>query len=178
MKSNKLIVIFLIKFFGTYALLSFLYSVYLNNTQKTTKIFACAPITEVVANQSVFLLNSVGYNAKIEQHSAELSMKLVLNNVYILRVIEGCNAVSIIILFISFIISFSEKLLTTVLYIVFGTVIIYAINVIRIAIIAIALYEYPVYQELLHNIIFPAIIYGTTFLLWFFWVKNFSRLKQ
>lgn len=178
MQSNKLIVIFLIKFFGTYALLSFLYSVYLKSTQNTTELFSCAPITEVVANQAAFVLNSIGYNAKIAQHPTELSMKLMLNNVYISRVIEGCNALSIIILFISFIVSFSGKLLTTVLYILFGTFVIYSMNVIRIAVISIALYKYPEYQNLLHIIIFPAIIYGITFLLWFVWVKQFSILKK
>lgn len=178
MKSNKLIVIFLLKFFGSYALLSFLYSVYLNNTQNSVEFFSCSPITKTVANQTVVVLNTFGYEASVQQHPNELSMNITLNNVIISRVIEGCNAVSIIILFISFIVSFSTTFLPTFLYIIVGSFIIYTINVIRIAIISVALYKYSNYQYVLHDIVFPSIIYGVTFLLWFIWIHQFSKLKK
>lgn len=178
MQSNKLVVIFLIKFFGTYALLSFLYSLYLSNTQNTINFFSCAPITEAVANQTSYILNSIGYNTVIEQHPDELSIKLIVKGQYLSRVIEGCNAISIIILFISFIVSFSSKILPTTLYIIFGSFFIYIINLLRISIMCIALFEYPEYKDILHDIVFPSIIYGATFLLWFIWIQNFSKLKK
>ena len=178
MKSNKLIVIFLIKFFGTYALLFLGYSYYLESTQEKHNIYACAPITTTVANQTEFLLNSIGYEAEVVQHPDEVSMKLILNNVYIARVVEGCNAISIIILFISFIVAFSTKFIVTTLYIIIGSLIIYSVNIVRIAIITIAMYEYPEYQKILHDLVFPAMIYGITFLLWFIWVRQFSKIKK
>lgn len=178
MRSNKLVVIFLIKFFGTYALLSFLYSLYLNDTQNTTDFFSCAPITKAVASQTANILNNVGYDTVIEQHPEELSIKLIIKGKYVSRVIEGCNAVSIIILFISFIVSFSTKIIPTTLYIIFGSFLIYCINIVRIALICIAIFEYPEYQDVLHDIVFPSIIYGTTFLLWFIWIQKFSKLKK
>ncbi|RXP52957.1 exosortase family protein XrtF [Lutibacter sp. HS1-25] len=178
MKSNKLIVIFLIKFFGTYALLFLMYSYYLKNTQKTGEVFACSPITKTVAKQTVFILNNVGYNARVEQHTNEISMKLFVNNAYISRVIEGCNAISIIILFISFIVAFSNKFVITALYILFGSLIIYFVNIVRIAIISIAYFEFPQYETILHDLVFPSIIYGITFLLWFIWVRQFSNWKK
>lgn len=178
MQSNKIVVIFLIKFFGTYALLFFIYSSYLSHNQKSESIFSCAPITKTVAKQAKELLNYVGYNAKIEQHSEEVSMKLIINNKYVARVIEGCNAISIIILFISFIVAFANKFTTTLLFILGGSLIIYFTNILRISIIAIALYKYPNYESILHNILFPSIIYGITFLLWFIWVRNFSIKKK
>lgn len=178
MKSNKLIVIFLIKFFGTYAILFFSYSYYLESTQEKTNIYACAPITRTVANQTEFLLNSFGYEAEVKQHPDEVSMKLFINNVYIARVVEGCNAISIIILFISFIVAFSSKFAITALYILFGSLTIYFVNIVRIAIITVAMYEYPEYQKILHDIVFPSIIYGLTFLLWFIWVRQFSKIKK
>lgn len=178
MKSNKLIVIFLIKFFGTYALLFLSYSYYLESTQEKHNIYTCAPITRAVANQTEFLLNNIGYEAEVVQHPDEVSMKLFLNNVYIARVVEGCNAISIIILFISFIVAFSSKFIITSLYIIFGSLIIYTVNIVRIAIISIAMFEYPEYQKILHDLVFPAMIYGITFLLWFIWVRQFSKIKK
>ena len=178
MQSNKTVVFFLIKFFATYILLFLIYSFYLSRNQKTTGVYSCAPITKTVAYQTEFLLNSVGYSAKIEQHTEEVSVKLFVNNKLVARVIEGCNAISIIILFISFIVAFASDFKTTLLFIVVGSLLIYFSNIFRIAIISIALYEFPQYQYILHDVIFPIMIYGITFLLWFIWVQKFSKLKK
>jgi len=172
-KSNKLVVIFLIKFFGSYLLLFLLYSFYLQKTQHKNDFFSCAPITKTVAVQSNFLLNKLGYDAEIVQHPDELSIKQIMNGYYISRVVEGCNSISIIILFASFIIAFSKRFFPTVLYLLFGSLVIYSTNIIRIALINIALFKYPEYQTYLHDLLFPSIIYGVTFLLWFIWVRKF-----
>lgn len=178
MQNNKTVIIFLVKFFGTYLVLFLLYSLYLSKNQKTASVFACAPITKSVAEQSKYLLNVAGFDAKIEQHTSEMSIKLFINNTYVARVIEGCNAISIIILFIAFIVAFASGFKKTALYILFGSLIIYVINIVRIAIIAWAIYKYPAYENVLHTIIFPSIIYGVTFLLWFIWIQKFSNLKR
>lgn len=178
MNSNKTVVIFLVKFFGAYIVLFLIYSVYLNKAQKKSGLFTCAPITKTVAKQTQYLLNTFGYEAESEQHTKEVSIKLFVNNKFVARIIEGCNAISIIILFISFIIAFSSSFKATFLYILFGSLLIYFTNIFRIAIISIALYEYPKYQYVLHDILFPLLIYGVTFLLWFIWVKKFSKLDK
>ena len=178
MKSNKLIVIFLVKFFGTYTVLFFLYSFYLSQTQITSDPYTCAPITTSVAEQTKCLLNAVGYEAEIQQHPDEVSVKLIVDGYYISRVVEGCNSISIIILFISFIVAFSNGFTRTGIYVFGGSLLIYAVNIIRIAIITVAIYKFPNYLFLLHELLFPAIIYGTTFLLWFIWVRYYSKLKE
>ena len=149
MKGNKTVVLFLIKFFGTYLLLFLLYSFYLNRTQN-----------------------------EIAQDTETTALKLFINGKFTAFIVEGCNAISIIILFIAFIVAFAGKFKTTVLYILFGSLLIYFTNILRIAIISVALYEYPQYQNVLHEIIFPSIIYGMTFLLWFVWIRYFSTLKK
>ena len=83
----------------------------------------------------------------------------------------GCNALSIIILFVSFIIAFAQRFKKTLFYIFAGVVIIYSVNILRITILAIALYNYPEYQHMLHGAVFPGIIYGMVFLLWLIWVQ-------
>ena len=176
MKSNKTVILFLIKFFGTYIILFVLYSFYLNSTQQKGEFFACSPITTNVANLSKDMLNAVGYHTEIVQSDIELSVNLTVKGKPLARVIEGCNSISIIILFIAFIVAFSSTIKTTLLYILFGSLLIYSINIVRIAIIVIAMYEFPEYQHLLHQYLFPAIIYGVTFLLWFIWVRKFSKI--
>ncbi len=178
MKGNKTVVLFLLKFFGTYFLLFLIYAVYLNKTQKTTDVFTCAPITSTVAKQTQFLLNYWGYNTLIEQHTEEVSIKLIVQNKYVATIIEGCNSISVIILFISFIVAFASNFKTTFLYILFGSLIIYFSNILRIALITIALVEYPHYENILHDFVFPGFIYGITFLLWLIWVQKFSSIKK
>lgn len=132
-------------------------------------------MTNLVARQTNTLLNSIGYEAGVLPHPDEASMKVIINGKYVARVIEGCNALSIIILFLSFIIAFSGKFKTTVLYCFAGAIILYAFNLIRIVILSAGLYHYPWRREILHNVIFPMLIYGTVFLLWMFWVNRFSK---
>lgn len=134
-------------------------------------------ITNKVAKQSAAILDNFGYDTKIIPHTEEASMKLFLNETYLARVIEGCNGFSVIILFIAFIVAFSGKLKTTFLYLLLGSVLIYLVNLLRIVLLSIALYHYPEYREILHTIVFPAIIYGLVFLLWIVWVNRFSKLN-
>ena len=105
-------------------------------------------------------------------------MKVIINEKYIARIIEGCNGASIIILFLSFIIAFSGELKTTLLYGLVGSVILYVFNLIRIVILSLGLYHYPLQRGILHSVIFPLLIYGAVFLLWMVWVNRFSKNKK
>jgi exosortase family protein XrtF len=59
-----------------------------------------------------------------------------------------------------------------------GSILIYITNIFRIAILSIGILEYPAQQEILHSLVFPAIIYGMVFLLWVIWVNKFSDFKK
>lgn len=134
-------------------------------------------VTNLVAKQSRSLLETLGYEAQITPHPNEASMKLFINNKFVARIIEGCNSISAIILFVSFIVAFAGKFKTTLFYLLFGSVLIYAVNLFRVVILTIGLYNYPWRREFLHSVIFPLIIYGLVFLLWMFWVNRFANLK-
>lgn len=178
MKKHKNVVIFLIKFFATYFILVAFYNNYLQKHQQKIGEFKTAPITMLVADQTVSLLDFFGYNAGAYQHKEELSVKLLVEGNYTSRIIEGCNSVSILILFVSFIIAFSGSIKATIIYIILGSLFIYAINIARIAFLSIMIYKYPKHQEFLHNLVFPAIIYGLVFLLWVVWINRFSNYKK
>ena len=159
-----------------YAILSVAYKLYLDYSDGSK--FYPDYVTNLTAKQSESLLDSLGYEASIEEHTDEPSMKLIINNKYVARVIEGCNSISIIILFISFIIAFAGRLKPTIIYLLAGSVLIYAVNLFRIVILSIGLFHYPWRRDILHNIIFPIIIYGMVFLLWMVWVNRFATLKK
>jgi len=172
----KSVVKFIVTFLLVYLVLTVTYKTYLDYStgHKTHTDY----LTNLVAKQSKALINAMGYDAQVAQHDQESSVKLILNGKYVARVVEGCNSISVIILFVSFIIAFAGKFKTTIFYLLSGSVLIYAVNIIRVAILSIGLYNYPWRKEILHTVIFPLIIYGIVFLLWMFWVNRFSKLKK
>jgi len=167
---------FIVIFLGSYFIFSLFYNIYLELSN--SEVYYPDFFTYLVSVQSKAVIETLGYSSFITPHEAEASMKLFINNYFLVRVVEGCNSISIIILFISFILSFFAGLKLTFLYILSGSVIIYIMNIVRIAILTVGIYKYPQHAELLHSIIFPLIIYGTVFILWLIWVRIFSRTKR
>lgn len=172
----KSVLRFILTFLFVYIVLSLCYKLYLDISKEHT--YYPDYITNIVANQTEHLLNVVGYESKVVPHPEEPSMKLLVKGKYLARVIEGCNSVSVIILFISFVIAFSGKLKVTVFFSLIGSVVLYVANLFRIVVLSIGLYHYPWRSEVLHTVVFPAIIYGMVFLLWMLWVNKFSNISK
>ncbi|KJD31955.1 molecular chaperone GroEL [Tamlana nanhaiensis] len=172
----KGVVKFILTFLVVYTVLSFTYKFYLQYSDGSK--FYPDYLTHLVAKQSEILLNDFGYKVFMQPHPNEPSMKLIFNGKYLARIVEGCNSVSVIILFVSFIVAFSGSLKSTIFYVVFGSVLIYIVNLLRIVVLSIGLYKYPEHDHVLHNVIFPAIIYGMLFLLWVIWVNQFSKFEN
>jgi exosortase family protein XrtF len=155
-----------------------IYSFYLNKTQIKTEIFSCSPITKRVAQDSDTFAKFFGYDTAFEQNTDELSMKLFLNGKHTVSIVEGCSSVSIIILFLSFIIAFSGSFRDTLFFGIGGSVFIYITNLARIVMLTVLYQEYPQHGYFLHELFFPAVIYGMVFLLWVIWVKYFSHYNK
>lgn len=168
----------MVKFFVSYFLLVAIYNGYLQKSQQKENFYQTSSITTAVANQTVKVLKAFGYNAKAIQHDKEVSLKLFFEGNYIVRIIEGCNAISLIILFVAFIFSFSGTVKATLLFSIIGSALIYIINILRIVFLVLMLHKFPSQIVILHDLVFPAIIYGFIFLLWVLWVNKFSNLKR
>lgn len=176
LKKYKSVIKFILTFLLVYLLLSISYKFYLDFS-KDSKYYPDY-FTHKVAKQTKELIKALDYQVGIANHPNEPSIKLIINDKYVARVVEGCNSISVIILFISFMIAFAGRLKPTFLYIFSGSILIYSVNLIRIVILSIGLYHYPWRRDLLHTVIFPLIIYGLVFLLWMFWVNSFHKFKK
>ena len=160
-------------FIIVYGVLTIAYKIYLDVSDGST--YYPDYFTHIVAKQSEAVLNTFGYEAEVWPHADEPSMMVLVHNKYVARVIEGCNSVSIIILFLSFVVAFADRFKSTFLFILAGSVLIYAVNIFRIVILSIGLYRYPWRKDILHTVIFPLIIYGMVFLLWMVWVNRYAK---
>jgi exosortase family protein XrtF len=166
----KPFLVFLGKFFLAYLVLFFSYQYYLSSFEGHVDTF-----TQWVSHVSANLLVFLGYDAKILVSTTLPCYDFYIHNQLISRIIEGCNGLSVIILFVSFIIAFSNKIKPTVLYALFGALIICLLNILRVAFINVLLYTYPRYNVILHDLLFPALLYGVVFILWMIWVNKFSK---
>lgn len=171
-QKNRTFFIFLLKFGLSYLVLSGLYWLFLQ--QFDASKLEPDSITHLVARQSRNILLSTGYDASITPHPREASYRFYVNEKSVARIIEGCNAVSVMILFASFIIAFSSTFKKTFLFIIGGVLVLHILNIVRVALLCLGFYFYPEYKSLLHDIVFPLFIYGVVFILWIIWVKKFS----
>ncbi len=163
---------FLGKFIACYLILTFIYQNYLSKFDASQA--EVDSFTQMVADQSAKVLSWFDSNSYTMPHLREPCVKLIYSGKYVSRIIEGCNAVSVMILFISFVIAFTGKLKKTILFILTGIILIHILNITRIVFLCIALYHYPHCEHLLHGVVFPLVIYGVVFLLWVIWVNKYS----
>ena len=163
--------LFLGTFFLTYIALTFLYQQYLNSFEEN-KIDS---ITRMVSENTGQVLQLFTDEYSIEESVEQPYMKLFYEQKYVARIVEGCNAISVIILFISFVVAFSGKLQATLLFIFGGSLLNYALNILRIAALSALIFYFPKQEPFLHGVFFPLYIYGVVFILWLIWVRKFSR---
>mgnify|MGYP003671618692 CR=1 FL=1 len=167
----KPFLLFLSKFFLSYILLTVLYQLYLSQ-------FAVAEIdgiTRLVARQTQQIMVFFKTDFQIKKENGEGFFRLLYRGSYVARMIEGCNAISVLILFVSFVFSFSGKLKKTLIFMIIGSCLIYSLNVIRIAILCVLMFHFPEREGLLHGVLFPLFIYGIVFLLWLLWINKYAN---
>lgn len=164
--------LFLGKFLGTYLLLTIGYQLYLS--QFDQQRFETDGVTAFVARNVGALLDVLGQEASIAPRPGEASFNVDVGGHTVVRIVEGCNAISLMILFAAFVVAFSSTLKRTLLYILAGLVIIHVLNVVRIALLTLGIHRYPEYTSFLHDIVFPLVIYGVVFALWVIWIRYFS----
>ncbi|MHC0443971.1 exosortase family protein XrtF [Flavobacterium sp. 3-218] len=170
----KPFLIFVSIFFLTYIVLTLLYKFYLNSYQ----VEDLDGVTMLSGRNSEQLLKLFNYDVIIQKNSQNPWQDIILNGRYIARITEGCNAVSVMILFVSFVAAFSGNLKKTLLFMFLGLISIYILNVIRISLLIVLVYNFPQYTRFLHGTFFPLMIYGYVFVLWIFWINRFSKYAK
>ncbi|TDP03772.1 exosortase family protein XrtF [Flavobacterium sp. 245] len=170
----KPFLIFISTFFTAYILLTIVYKFYLNSFDS----LEVDGISKIVGSSVEALMRFFNSDVSIVKSLTEPCLQVWYNNKFTIRIVEGCNAISVIILFISFVIAFSGKFKTTLFFILFGILFIYVLNILRIAFLTVLLFNYPQYEHFLHGVLFPLIIYGCVFILWVIWVNKFSKYAK
>ncbi len=172
LKKYKPTIVFLLKFIIINAVLTQAYSMYLSSFDSTDSF------TYEVSVEGSSLARFVGFESCIEQNPDEASVRFFLDDVYRVKIVEGCNGLAVMILFLSFVIAFGGKVLDMMIFIPIGILLIHVSNIIRIVLLVYAYVYHYEYANSFHDYVFPAIIYGMVFLLWVVWVNYFAFKKK
>lgn len=161
---------FLAVFLLSYIALTGIYQLYLSQFDAAN--FEVDGFTELVARQTKVALEAFGKQVELSPSPFDPSVLVAVNLISAVRIVEGCNALSVMILFAAFILAFWNGWVKTLGYIIVGLIVIHILNVVRIALLTLGIIEYPEYTRLLHDIVFPLFIYGVVFLLWILWITK------
>jgi len=170
LKTYRPVLIFIGKFAGVYALLVWLYNRYLAYWGDQTD-----GLTNWVGKNVNYLFRIFHIKASTPPLENERGLKLIINGEYVGRIVEGCTAISVIIMFVAFIVAFGNSFKKSLLFAIAGSILIFVINIFRIVFLAYLYHVFPAYQDVVHRIIFPAIIYGFVVLLWIVFIKKFNE---
>lgn len=169
LKDFKPVLGILLRFIIIYLVLLFAYQFYLNWGNAT----GLDPFSRMIGNQVSYLQNGLGYPTQLYDDIRNEQVWFYVKNQYVTRMVEGCNAVSVMILFVSFVFAF-YKGSKTFAFVGIGLVILYIMNLLRIIGLNIVMADYKEYGVMFHDFIFPAIIYGSVVVLWLVWIKFFA----
>ena len=89
-----------------------------------------------------------------------------------------CDGVVLYVLFICFIIAFPGPVKHKAWFLPIGALSVFAVNVLRIAALAVIVYVNPDWLAFNHDYTFTLLVYSYVFGLWMLWVKKFSPLGE
>tara|TARA_R110002050_G_scaffold176775_1_gene309761 strand:+ start:22810 stop:23346 length:537 start_codon:yes stop_codon:yes gene_type:complete len=172
-KKYKAVWLFILKFFGVYIIGVLIYNYYLSGFSTSLDQFSIY-VTEQVASLFSTTLPEITTSYSCTHPIAEIQYY----QVPLVLITEGCNAISVMILFMAFLVAFKGAFKHYLWFVPLGLMLLYVSNIVRIYLIGMIVLYYPKYVNFSHDFLFPGIIYGTTFLLWVVWVKYFANKPE
>jgi exosortase family protein XrtF len=172
LKDFKPVLGILLRFIIIYLVLLFAYQFYLTSF----KAQGLDPFSRLIAKQVMFLQNAMGYPSALYDDVAKQQVWFHVKTGFVTRMVEGCNAISVMILFLSFVFAFYKGAKTFV-FVGISLILLHIMNVSRIIGLNIVCSDYPQYSKMSHDYVFPAIIYGSVVILWLVWIKFFALKK-
>lgn len=124
-----------------------------------------------IASASMLLLRATGFAASI---LPEAPHQLLIRNMPAVYVGPACNGLVMYALFAGFVVAYPGPWLRKLWYIPTGIVIIWLLNVLRVAALAINVHYAYSSVDFNHHYTFNLIVYSCIFGLWLLWVRRLS----
>lgn len=173
LKDFKPVLNILLRFVIVYVVLLLAYQYYLNSFRYQ----GLDPFSRLITEQVKDVQNYLEYPTQLYDDIKGEQVYFYVKNFYPTRMVEGCNAISVMILFTAFVFAFYKGFKTFV-FMLAGLMVLYIMNLFRIVALNIVMTDYKQYGKAFHDFVFPAVIYGTVVLLWLVWIKFFALKNE
>jgi len=173
LKDFKPVLGILLRFIIIYLVLLFGYQWYLN----TFEASGLDPFSRLIADQVMLIQNKIHFPTQLYDDVPNEQVYFYVKKEYVTRMVEGCNAISVMILFVAFVFAFFKGTKTFV-FAAAGLLALYIMNLLRIVGLNIVTRDYPQYNKIAHDYFFPAVIYGSVVILWLIWIKFFALKNE
>ena len=169
-KEFKPTILFLIKFLGIYLSLNVMYGFYVTSYEPKPD-----PVTWQATQHTAIALSALGWESTTKEYEEKPSVAIVHNSKTIVSVYEGCNSLNVMIVFLAFVLSFGAKRKPLIWFLPIGLILIYIINILRIALLFLVSLKLPHFLYFTHKYLFTAVIYLFVIMLWFVWIRIQSK---
>ncbi|MCR9249724.1 MAG: exosortase/archaeosortase family protein [bacterium] len=138
-------------------------------------------LTESVVIGSAIGLKFLGYEigSEIQQSESNTSSGiLTISNEPAILVADACNGLELFALYAGFIICFPGKFKYKAIFLPIGIAILFLVNILREIALALNYHFYKVSFDFNHHYTFAILVYLIVFLIWRYWLNNFSTLSS
>jgi exosortase/archaeosortase family protein len=98
---------------------------------------------------------------------------LYFNDQYSMQITENCLGIKLMYIFAMLVIAYPEsRNKNKIWFIAMGITILHLLNICRMIVLSFVI-VYSGYFEFFHGFVFRVLFYGTTFLLWFIWIRKY-----
>jgi exosortase family protein XrtF len=104
----------------------------------------------------------------------DAQMDIFASGKLILSIADGCNGLELFILYAGFIICLPASLWRKAIFLFFGSLMIFLVNILRCAILTLIALHYPRYLNFSHHYVFTFLVYIFIFSLWLLYTKKLS----
>ena len=172
MKEYKPFITFIVKVLCIYILWFVVYEQFLGKYNYIDDF-----LTRTEASLVAGLFELFGYSDISFQSNPPDASEVYWAGKKIIGISDSCNGLVLFVIFAGFVISFPSKWKHRLIYIPFGIVAIYFLNIIRIFSLALIFIYYPYYLDFNHHYTFTFFVYMDIFLLWMAYVKKYGKLE-
>jgi exosortase family protein XrtF len=170
---NKIAILFIVKFAGIYLVFNTLYGFYVSWYSP-----AADPITIEISRQVARILSFItDVNIFSITDSVSAMVSLQLDSASVVKVYEGCNGINVMIVYASFLLAFKGTFRSTVYFMLAGLLLIYGMNLMRVALLFEVAYYFPDQLYFFHKFFFTGLIYLVVFAIWFFWINHVRKYQ-
>lgn len=129
------------------------------------------PFTVIIAEQVASILRFFDQPFLAQAQAKSFNITLWLDKKAVVNVFEGCNGINVMIVYFSFLVAYTGKFRSFLIFSLGGLILIYLLNLVRVALLVEVALFYPEQLYFFHKYLFTGFIYSVVFVLWYYWVK-------